>query len=55
MAVDFAPLKSALPEGSVLLPGDAGYDEHIQRWSATCVKQAVSLLLPSPPSALGSR
>jgi hypothetical protein len=38
----FAPLREKLPKGRVLLPGDNGYDDSLKRWSATCVKPAVS-------------
>jgi hypothetical protein len=30
--------------GEVLLPGDQGYEDSLQRWSATCVKPAVSTI-----------
>lgn len=40
----FADLRKKIPRGLVLLPGDEGYEESLERWSLTCVKRAVSLL-----------
>jgi hypothetical protein len=41
MAPNFEELRTALREGDVLLPGDAGYADSLKRWSATCEKPAV--------------
>ncbi|KAG4280703.1 hypothetical protein FPRO04_05417 [Fusarium proliferatum] len=43
---DFTPLRDDIPYGSVLLPGDEGYEEGLQRWSAACVKRAAAIVLP---------
>jgi hypothetical protein len=43
MDVDFGNLAAQLDGGQVLVPGDIGYDDAIKRWSATAIKQAVSL------------
>lgn len=44
-APDWQSLRATLAAdgGTVLLPGDAGYDASLERWSATCVKPAVSV------------
>lgn len=43
MAQDkFSSLRDQLVQGRVLLPGDDGYDESLERWSLTCIKPAVS-------------
>jgi hypothetical protein len=42
-AGNWVELKNALHKGKVLLPGDDGFEERLARWSATCVKPAVSL------------
>lgn len=39
---NFEQLRKDIKEGQVLLPGDQGYQEGLQRWSAACVKNAVS-------------
>ncbi|KAK2681723.1 Berberine/berberine-like [Fusarium oxysporum f. sp. vasinfectum] len=43
---DFTPLRGNIPNGDVLLPGDDGYEEVLQRWSAACVKRAAVVVLP---------
>ncbi|EWZ38498.1 hypothetical protein BFJ63_vAg330 [Fusarium oxysporum f. sp. narcissi] len=43
---DFTPLRGNIPNGDVLLPGDDGYEEVLQRWSAACVKRAAVVILP---------
>ncbi|KAL9568722.1 hypothetical protein ACKAV7_007152 [Fusarium commune] len=43
---DFIPLRGNIPHGDVLLPGDDGYEEVLQRWSAACVKRAAAVILP---------
>ncbi|KAF5587015.1 6-hydroxy-D-nicotine oxidase [Fusarium pseudocircinatum] len=43
---DFTPLRHNIPNGDVFLPGDDGYEEVLQRWSAACVKRAVAVVLP---------
>ena len=48
MITKFEDLRAAL-EGDVLLPGDAGFDESLDRWSATMKKPAVCM---SPSSHL---
>ncbi|KAF4955717.1 hypothetical protein FSARC_11778 [Fusarium sarcochroum] len=47
MTVDkFSSLREKLVQGRVLLPGDEGYDESLQRWSLTCVKPAAAVAQP---------
>lgn len=47
MAVDkYTALRQQLPQGSLLLPHDGGFDESLQRWSLTCVKPAAAVALP---------
>lgn len=48
---DFTRLRESIPLGEVLLPGDAGYEEKLQRWSAACVKRAVCWVVISSDSA----
>lgn len=48
---DFTRLREITPHGEVLLPGDAGYEEKLQRWSAACVKRAVCWVVPSSDNA----
>lgn len=43
----FESLRQQLSQGRVLLPGDDGYDDSLKRWSATCIKPAVSRILPT--------
>lgn len=38
----FQTLREQMPEGRVVIPGDQGYEEALERWSATMVKPAVS-------------
>lgn len=45
MASIFDTLKQDLKAGKVIVPGDADYDDSIKRWSASCVKPAVSGLI----------
>lgn len=41
MAPIVAELRRLITEGDVLVPGDDGYLDSLQRWSATCVRPAV--------------
>ncbi|KAK6079201.1 FAD binding domain protein [Seiridium cupressi] len=50
MAPNFEELRASLQEGDVLLPGDAGYDDSLKRWSATCVKPAAAVARPKNAS-----
>lgn len=43
----FASLRKALTKGRLLLPGDDGYEQSLNRWSSTCIIPAVSKR-PSP-------
>ncbi|KAI0168601.1 hypothetical protein BJ166DRAFT_260042 [Pestalotiopsis sp. NC0098] len=47
MAPNFEQLRTLLREGDVLLPGDAGYDDSLKRWSATCEKPAAAVARPT--------
>lgn len=35
-------LRKAILDGGILTPGEDGYRESLQRWSATCIQPAVS-------------
>lgn len=50
MAPIFDSLKQELKAGKVIVPGDADYDDSIKRWSASCVKPAVSGLIYEKPA-----
>lgn len=43
MASIFDSLKQDLKTGKVVVPGDADYDDSLKRWSASCIKPAVSI------------
>ncbi|KAB5513563.1 hypothetical protein GE09DRAFT_1208921 [Coniochaeta sp. 2T2.1] len=48
MASDkFSVLRKKLTKGCVLLPGDDGFDDSLQRWSATCVLAAAAVAQPT--------
>ncbi|KAH7262704.1 hypothetical protein BKA59DRAFT_37510 [Fusarium tricinctum] len=51
---DFTRLRENIPHGEVLLPGDAGYEEKLQRWSAASVKRAAIVVIPSNPQEVSS-
>lgn len=40
---DFTQLRKDIPNGIVLLPGQQGYEEVLDRWSVACVKRAVRI------------
>ena len=40
---DVGQLRAAITIGSVLTPGDDGYEDSLKRWSATAEKRAVRL------------
>lgn len=42
MASVFDSLKQDLKTGKVVVPGDADYEDSLKRWSASCIKPAVS-------------
>ncbi|KAF5634579.1 6-hydroxy-D-nicotine oxidase [Fusarium sp. NRRL 52700] len=44
---DFTPLRDSIPNGDVLFPGDDGFEQVLQRWSAACVKRAAAVILPT--------
>lgn len=44
----FSSLRNKLVQGRLLLPGDEGFDESLQRWSLTCVKPAVRQTVVAP-------
>ncbi|KAI6769840.1 hypothetical protein HG530_004469 [Fusarium avenaceum] len=47
MAQDqFSSLRDQLAQGRLLLPGDDGYDESLERWSLTCIKPAAAVAQP---------
>ncbi|KAH6654367.1 hypothetical protein BKA67DRAFT_658670 [Truncatella angustata] len=46
MAPNFEELRVSIKEGDVLLPGDAGYDDSLKRWSATSIKPAAAVARP---------
>ncbi|KAF4982619.1 hypothetical protein FZEAL_1797 [Fusarium zealandicum] len=46
---DFDQLQKDFRDGSILLPGDEGYDQALERWSMACVKRAAVVVLPSNP------
>ncbi|KAJ9137448.1 6-hydroxy-D-nicotine oxidase [Pleurostoma richardsiae] len=46
-AITVDSLRNDLKEGTVLLPGDAGYEEGIQRWSTISVKRAGAIVQPT--------
>lgn len=48
MAPIYSELRAAITKGEVLAPWDAGYEESLERWSATCIKRAVRLRLGVP-------
>ena len=39
---EFQKLRDAIASGSVLVPGDEGYEDSLKRWSKTAEKRAVS-------------
>lgn len=41
---DFNQLRKDIPNGTVLLPGQEGYEEVLDRWSVACVKRAVCIV-----------
>ena len=41
MTIDFNALKDALAAGRVLLPGEAGFEDSLKRWSSAVVLPAV--------------
>ncbi|KAF5679813.1 6-hydroxy-D-nicotine oxidase [Fusarium heterosporum] len=43
---NLARLRESTKYGEVLLPGDAGYEEKLQRWSTACVKRAAAVIIP---------
>ncbi|KAI5467297.1 hypothetical protein BGZ63DRAFT_410304 [Mariannaea sp. PMI_226] len=47
MAIDkYIALREHFTQGQLLLPGDNGFEESLQRWSLTCVKPAAAVALP---------
>ncbi|KAF4446270.1 hypothetical protein F53441_10072 [Fusarium austroafricanum] len=42
----FSSLRDKLVQGRLLLPGDEGFEESLQRWSLTCVKPAAAVAQP---------
>ena len=42
MSSIFDSLKQDLKAGKVVVPSDADYDASLKRWSASCIKPAVS-------------
>ncbi|KAH7492813.1 hypothetical protein FOMA001_g1437 [Fusarium oxysporum f. sp. matthiolae] len=42
----FSSLRSKLVQGRLLLPGDEGFEESLQRWSLTCIKPAAAVAQP---------
>lgn len=48
MASIFDSLKQELKSGKVVVPGDADYDDSLKRWSASCIKPAVSYHIGAP-------
>ncbi|RGP70327.1 6-hydroxy-d-nicotine oxidase [Fusarium longipes] len=42
----FSSLRDQLVQGRLLLPGDEGYDQSLERWSRTCVKPAAAVAQP---------
>ncbi|KAM0305231.1 hypothetical protein HYE67_008855 [Fusarium culmorum] len=42
----FSSLRDQLVQGKLLLPGDEGYDQSLERWSRTCVKPAAAVAQP---------
>ncbi|KAF5721298.1 6-hydroxy-D-nicotine oxidase [Fusarium mundagurra] len=42
----FSSLSIKLVQGRLLLPGDEGFEESLQRWSLTCVKPAAAVAQP---------
>lgn len=48
MASIFDSLKQDLKTGKVVVPGDGDYDDSLKRWSASCVKPAVSVHIDCP-------
>ncbi|RGP67516.1 6-hydroxy-d-nicotine oxidase [Fusarium longipes] len=51
---DFSQLRKDMAHGAVLLPGDEGYEEKLQRWSAACVKKAAAVVMPSSSKEVSS-
>ncbi|KAK8044171.1 hypothetical protein PG993_004195 [Apiospora rasikravindrae] len=43
----FTELRKRIIRGKVLTPGDEGYEASLQRWSATCIKQAAVVVKPA--------
>ncbi|ORY61594.1 uncharacterized protein BCR38DRAFT_37090 [Pseudomassariella vexata] len=50
MAPIFAELRAAITSGDVLVPGNSGYEESLQRWSETCIKPAAVVVRPTTAS-----
>lgn len=46
MALNFDDLFKALPDTEIYLPGYAGYEDRIKRWSAACNKPAAVIVCP---------
>ncbi|KAI4602290.1 hypothetical protein KJ359_009530 [Pestalotiopsis sp. 9143b] len=47
MAPIVAELRNLITKGDVLVPGDEGYTDSLQRWSATCVRPAAFVIRPA--------
>lgn len=55
MSSIFDSLKQDLKAGKVVVPGDADYDASLKRWSASCIKPAVSGLTRDKPARQATR
>ncbi|KAF5019561.1 hypothetical protein F66182_8434 [Fusarium sp. NRRL 66182] len=42
----FSSLRNELVKGRLLLPGDEGYEQSLERWSLTCIKPAAAVAQP---------
>ncbi|ROV95550.1 hypothetical protein VSDG_05265 [Cytospora chrysosperma] len=47
MTSKFEALRAALPGVEMYTPGDAGYEDSLFRWSATCIKPAAVVVRPT--------
>src|SRR5277367_2231594 len=50
MSPNYEDLRRAIPNAETLVPGDAGYEDSLKRWSASCVKPAAIVVRPSDAS-----
>lgn len=47
MSNNFDDLRAVIPNAEIYVPGDAGYEESLKRWSASCIKPAAVVVRPN--------